>query len=163
MSRPAAEIFACIVTILLCGILINEASTLPPGSFDPLGSASVPIATSYILIGLALAILVRRFIAHRNGADGIGDDHVMDAKATRLVLIRVGGFVSLSLLYVFLSSQRILHFLPMTIGFLLIALLLLNGVSRRSIAISVAVSSVIPVALYLCFTRVFTVDLPGAF
>lgn len=163
MSKQAAEIFTCLVTIVLCGIIINEAAQLPPGSFDPLGSGSVPIATSYILIGLASSILIRHFIMRRRADKGTAMINVVEEKASRVTLIRVGGFASMTVLYVVLSSQRVLHFLPMTIGFLLITLLLLNGITRRSILISVVVSAVIPVALYLCFTQIFTVDLPGAF
>ncbi len=159
MSSNAAEKLVCLATILLGGIFIHEASSLPPGTFDPLGSGSVPIATSYILIGLSLAILVRGFFGRADTDADAGSSQQAASKAP----LRAAGFVALTLLYVLASNMKALHFVPMTTGFLLLTLLLLNGVSRRSVTIAVAVSVVVPVALYLCFTRVFTVDLPGAF
>ncbi|MEQ8319281.1 MAG: tripartite tricarboxylate transporter TctB family protein [Rhodospirillales bacterium] len=161
MSKPAAEVFACLMTIMLSGMMIYEASMLPPGSFDPLGSGSVPLVTSYILIFLALAVLIRGVVARRNEE---GDGYVGQREtASGLTMVRVGGFVSLTVLYVALSNLKVLHFLPMSIGFLFAALLLLNGVCRRSVLVSGVVSILIPAALFFCFTKFFTVDLPGAF
>ena len=44
-SSPRVDIGVCLFVIVLCCAVLVEAAKLPPGSFEPLGSAPIPQAT----------------------------------------------------------------------------------------------------------------------
>ena len=71
-----------IFIIGVCIAVLVESWDLPPGTFEPLGSAPIPQAIAYVIIGLCLIILVRAFItlARNNGVQKTEEEIILEAE-----------------------------------------------------------------------------------
>ena len=58
-SDPRVDISVCLFLIVICCAVLVEAAKLPPGSFEPLGSAPIPRATAGLIIFLCLLVVGR--------------------------------------------------------------------------------------------------------
>jgi len=63
------DIGVALVLIVIAAVAIWQAADLPPGSFEPLGSAWVPQITAGLIIILALTIIIRAMLQD----EGISD------------------------------------------------------------------------------------------
>lgn len=156
------ESIVCLLVITVSGAVIYESSKLPPGSFDPLGSGTMPAMTSWALVVLCVVILLRPMFVRPTSGE---QDSPMDAETdeTRRTAVQAVAFAALTVIYVVTLNLKVAHFIPVTVVFLLVSLLLLNGLSWRGLIIGIAVSAAFPILIFLCFTEIFIVDLPGAF
>lgn len=156
------ESIVSLLVIAVSGAVIYESAKLPPGSFDPLGSGTMPAMTGWALIILCVVVLLRAMLARPASGE---QDTPIDAETdeTGRTTVQAVAFAALTIIYVVALKLKVAHFIPVTVVFLLASLLLLNGVSRRGIMIGIAVSVAFPVLIFLCFTEIFVVDLPGAF
>ena len=63
------DIGVALVLIVIAAVAIWQAADLPPGTFEPLGSARVPQITAGMIILLALWIIIRAMLRD----DGVRD------------------------------------------------------------------------------------------
>ncbi len=75
-SNPRTDIGVCLFLIVVCCAVLVEAAKLPPGSFEPMGSAPIPQATAGLIIFLCLVVMAKaaRMMMRGEVADS-GDDY----------------------------------------------------------------------------------------
>ena len=147
------DIGVALVLIVIAAVAIWEAAGLPPGTFEPLGSARVPQMTAGLIILLSLWVILRAML--RN--DGVSD--VEPAGATRwrdAVMV-----ASLTVLYVAALHFRITTFAIITMVFLTATIFVLVRFETRKLPVILLVAAVTGFGCQHLFTRVFVVDLPG--
>jgi len=148
------EIGASLAVILACAVLIYESLGLPPGSFEPLGSAPVPQATAGLII-LLCAIVIAGAIRKRGKAITAEEDEVKDEPVSALLLI------ALTLLYVLLLHFRVMGFGTLTAGYLFVVISALERFRPRSLIGAAIVGILVGYGVQYLFTQVFVVDLPA--
>ena len=155
-ASPIADLWLGAFLIIACGAVLWETRDIPPGTFEPLGSAPVPQVVASLIILLTLSVMLRAWLRLRGGGVRSEDDvpprWADAALVTAFTVIyaltlhfRVGRFDVLSTIYLFVTIGMLVRF-------------------RRSSLLAVAiVSAVVGFGSQFVFTRVFIVDLPGAF
>lgn len=150
---PRLEIVVCLGIVVTCGFVLAEAAGIPPGYFEPLGSAPVPRATAWSVIALCALVIVRalpRLRAPRTEALSVRV-HALDAA---LVLLA-------TLAYVWALQERVTTFAIMTTVYLVLTIGLLARFHRR-LWLAIALTALIAgFGSQYVFTRIFVVDLPG--
>jgi len=153
-TNPKVDIGVAVFLIAVCSIVIAEASRLPPGTFEPLGSAPVPTATAGLIILLALAVILRAWKRQREGAGEppwAPDLHGWDAVAV----------LALTTVYIAGMQYRLADFSILTVIYLVATIGLLVRFRPRQLPWVVAIALVTGFGCQYVFTRVFVVDLPG--
>ncbi|MGQ7843295.1 tripartite tricarboxylate transporter TctB family protein [Granulosicoccus sp. 3-233] len=156
-QRTIAEIGVCTLIILVCVVILWQAAGLPPGSFEPLGSAPVPQATAGIVILCCLIVIVKAVAQIRRHPPL--RRHVRDELSGRSpwnAIVMFGG----TLAYVGLLQIGLLSFGLLTFVFLLLLIMTLNRFSKRSLLPASITAALFGFGLEYLFTRVFVVDLP---
>lgn len=155
--RPLTEIGVSALVAGICAVFYVQASRLPPGSFEPLGSGPVPKWTAAIVIMCCLVVMARGFLRLR-AAGGV-------AASARAEFTggRPGGAIVMlagSLAYVALLHLKVASFGIVTFVYLTLLISALEGF-RSNVILAAAITAAIASfgAEYL-FTEVFTVDLP---
>jgi len=157
LSRIHYERIVCAGVIVVGGAVVDASARLPPGTFDPLGSGTLPLLTAGTSIFLAAALLIRGLLG-RSEADAAPSPSRSPSDVARALV-----FVAVTVGYVVMLEAKTLHFVPTSMLFLAAILLTLNGLRRDLLPWMAATALILPVLLYLCFTRLFVVDLPGAY
>lgn len=154
-SSPRTDIALALFLITVCSVVLFETRNIPPGSFEPLGSAPIPQATAGLIILCALVVMVRAVLVSIRGqaAEGEPDPDVRPRDAA-LVL-------GLTALYILALQVRLLDFAPTTVVFLFAAIGLLVRFERRLLPWVGVVAVLTGYGCQYVFTRVFVVDLPG--
>jgi hypothetical protein len=154
-SSPRTDLALGLFLIVVCGAVLWEARTIPPGVFEPLGSAPIPQATAGLIILLALVVMGRALLALRRDAPaGPAEDlalRPLDAAAV----------IGLSVLYVLAMALRLLDFALLTALFLMVTIGALTRFERRLLPIIVVLALATGFGCQYVFTRIFVVDLPG--
>ena len=153
-SNPRVDIGVCLFLIVICCAVLVEAAKLPPGSFEPLGSAPIPQATAALIIFLCLLVVGRAALAMgrgRTGAPAAYPPRRLDATV----------LFGLTVLYVLLMAQRVAGFAPITAVFLFVAIAFLTRFAPRSLPIAALIGVAMGWGCQYVFTRVFIVDLPA--
>jgi len=154
LALPAVDkrtdIAVALAFIVICAAFLFETRGLPPGSFEPLGSAPVPQATSILIILLCLIVIVQ---ALRRPAtdDAAGDDRLLDAGI--VVLLTVG--------YVAAVHLRLATFAVITSVYLIATIGWLVRFRRRLLPAVGLTAVIVGFGCQYVFTRIFVVDLPG--
>ena len=143
------------LTVVLAGLVLWGAQSIPPPFFDPLGSAAVPKACAYILIALALIISIRRFIENKVELT-TGSKETGYKKELWLAL----GVVSLSILYTLAMGAGWIGFRWGTIVYIFATGSILAKGSFRIIVISLALGLLFGFGGQYLFTNFFYIDLP---
>ena len=152
-ADPRTDIGVALLLISICGAVLWETRDIPPGTFEPLGSAPVPQVTALLIIVLCLLVLLRAIRRLRQGwTSG------QDAASHRLDAAVVAGF---TVLYVMAMQWRIVTFAVMTTLFLCLSIGWLVRFERRRLLIVALVAAATGFGCQYLFTRVFIVDLPG--
>jgi hypothetical protein len=147
---PRIEIGVALMVIVMAAVALFETRDIPPGSFEPLGSAPVPQATAGLIILLCLGLIVRACLDRRPIAPG-----------PRSGLIDAAAVVLLTLLYVTAMHYRLTTFAVMTAIYLAVTIGFLVRFERRLLPVIVGLALVVGFGCQYIFTRVFVVDLPG--
>jgi hypothetical protein len=154
-SSPRTDLALGLFLIVVCGAVLWEARTIPPGVFEPLGSAPIPQATAGLIILLALVVMGRALLALRQDAPaGPAEDlalRPLDAAAV----------IGLSVLYVLAMALRLFDFAVLTALFLMVTIGALTRFERRLLPIIVVLALATGFGCQYVFTRIFVVDLPG--
>ena len=154
-SNPRVDIGVCLFLIVICCAVLVEAAKLPPGSFEPLGSAPIPQATAGLVIFLCLLVVGRAALAIWRGEATGAEVPYPPRRLDAAVLF------GLTVLYVLLMAQRVAGFAPMTALFLFVAIAFLTRFAPRSLPIAALVGVVMGWGCQYVFTQVFIVDLPA--
>ena len=151
---PRTDLALGLFLIVVCGAVLWEARTIPPGVFEPLGSAPIPQTTAGLIILLALVVMARALRALRTGAAPPAADlalRPLDAAAV----------IALSALYVLAMAFRLVDFAILTTVFLILTIGILTRFERRLLPIVVVLALITGFGCQYVFTRIFVVDLPG--
>ena len=146
------DIGVALLLIVFCGVILFESRTLPPGSFEPLGSAPVPQATALLIILFALIVIVRALLRSPVGEES---SEVPPAYFDASII------VVLTIAYVIVLQARILEFSWLTLIFLFLTIGFLTRFHKKTLPIVVVVALIVGFGAQYIFTRVFVVDLPG--
>lgn len=164
VRRPIAEIGVCTLVIAVCVVLLWQASDLPPGSFEPLGSAPVPQATAGIVIVCCLIVIITalRRMFRRSDREYSGSalkHHLKDefvGRSPNGALVMLGATVG----YTALLHSRLIPFGALTFVFLLLVIWALNNFRRQSLIPAAITAVVFGFGTQLVFTKIFVIDLP---
>ena len=149
------EIGFLVFLIMLSVIVFRDTLSLPPGSFDPVGSAGFPRVISIIIGILSLIILIHPTRSSVNDLQ----------KASKLPTHRrrgdlAFGFYVLAFFYVLSLAFNLASFAICTSLFLIITMGMLTGFDRKRLLLVVFIALVIGFGSQYLFTKVFVVDLP---
>lgn len=158
-SRARTELARLISYIVFGGVsvvLSSMAAGLPTSRWEPLGAGTFPKLVFALLAVLCLIAAVRSIIeiVRAGGLAGVG------AAFTQWLYVRrvaIGLFV---LFAVYLGVMPLTGFSLASFVFLLIAQLMIAGVSRRTVIQSIIAALIFSVGLNLLFAEVFNVFLP---
>ena len=154
-SSPRWEVGIAAFFVIACGLILWETRAIPPGTFEPLGSAPVPQATALLIMLLSLTVGIRAFLRLRAAAPAStpaeAGNRPLDA-----VIVAV-----LTVIYVALLDARVMDFAPLTAAFLFIVIAILIRFSPRGLAIAAVIAAIVGWGAQYIFTRIFVVDLPG--
>ena len=155
MGRSRAfpwEIGVAGALVALCLAVLWETRRIPPGAFEPLGSAPVPQATAVLIVLLSLAVAIRAARTPGGEEEPLGyEPRPLDAWVV----------AALTVAYVLAMQARVLGFAPLTTLFLVAAIGFLTRFRLRGLPLVVLVSAITGWGCAFVFTRVFVVDLPG--
>lgn len=154
-SSPRTDIALALFLITVCAAVLWETRTIPPGVFEPLGSAPVPQATAGLILILALVVMGRALLAVWRGS-AVRHPPDLELRPFDAALV-----VGLTALYVLAMAFRVFEFAILTAGFLFIAIGVLVRFERRLLPVILLVAVVMGWGCQYVFTRVFVVDLPG--
>jgi hypothetical protein len=154
-SNPRVDIGVCLFLIVICCAVLIEAAKLPPGSFEPMGSAPIPQATAGLIIFLCLLVVGRAAVAMWRGQTGAAEEAYPPRRLDAAVLF------GLTVLYVLLMAQRVAGFAPITALFLFVAIAFLTRFAPRSLPVAALIGVVMGWGCQYVFTQVFVVDLPA--
>jgi hypothetical protein len=155
-SSPRTDLALGLGLIVVCGAVLWEARSIPPGVFEPLGSAPIPQATAWLIILLALVVMGRALhgLIRREPPPADADDLALRPLDAAAVIL-------LTALYVLAMALRLVDFAILTTVFLLLTIGLLVRFERRLMPLVVVLALVTGFGCQYVFTRVFVVDLPG--
>ena len=154
-SNPRVDIGVCLFLIVICCAVLVETAKLPPGSFEPMGSAPIPQATAGLIIFLCLLVVARAALAMWRGQVSAAEETYPPRRLDAAVLF------GLTVLYVLLMAQRVAGFAPITAAFLFVAIAFLIRFAPRSLPIAALIGVIMGWGCQYVFTQVFVVDLPA--
>ncbi len=146
------EIGVAAAFIAGCLAALWETRDIPPGTFEPLGSAPVPQGVALLIIALCLMVIVTALRRPAEPAEDLGyAPRPLDAAVT----------AGLTVVYVAAMQARLMDFAPLTALFLFVTIAFLTRLRLRSLPTAALVGVITGWGLQYVFTRVFVVDLPG--
>jgi len=148
------EIGVSLFIILVCAVVIYESLGLPPGSFEPLGSAPVPQATGGLIILLSV-IVITSAIRQPHGTDDPNAEEAPDEPVSALLL------AAATLLYVLMLHFRVIGFGTLTAVFLFMVISALERFRPRALVGAAIIGVLFGYGIEYLFTQVFVVDLPA--
>ena len=159
-SSPRTNLGLALFLIVVSAAVLWESRGIPPGTFEPLGSAPIPRATAGIVIVLSLAIMVEAIRALRRAGAGAGGGAAEPLPYEPRPLDAVA-VLALTGVYILLMQFRLIGFAVATAGFLFLAIALLTRFRPRALPVAALIGVVMGFGCRYLFTRVFYVDLPA--
>ena len=147
---PRVEIGVALMLILISSLALFGTRDIPPGRFEPMGSAPVPQAVAGMVLLLAIWIIVRACIDRRPVVAPAADRY-LDAAVV----------VAFTLLFVAAMHYRLTTFAILTTLYLVATIGFLIRFDRRRLIWVVGIAAIVGFGFQYLFTRVFVVDLPG--
>jgi len=153
-------------SIFLIGLSITifwETLSLPPGTFDPVGSAGFPRLISVVIGILSLVILIRAARKISIGSKKAASSKTQQAAAYPAFRRRPDlalGFYALSLVFASVLALKLVSFAICTALFLFISIGMLTRFYYKRLPVVVLIALVIGFGSQYIFTQVFVVDLP---
>ncbi len=155
---PRADIGLAVFLIVVCAAALWETREIPPGSFEPLGSAPVPQAVATAIIVLCLVVIVNATLGLRRRERVAVDDGDLVLRPSDAALVFV-----LTIAYGLALEFRVGTFALTTAIYLFLAIGMLVRFERKRLPWVALVGVAMGYGCQFAFTRVFVVDLPGAF
>jgi len=160
-TSPGAEIGVAVVSILVALTTIYGTLELPPGSFEPLGSAAIPQFVSGAIILFSLWMIARAVLRQRKmREDSISTWTTKSEPEFRRRNDFAVALVVLAVVYVAVMAMDWVRFSIATFVFLLTSIGMLSGFARRALPFLIVLSAVLGFGLEYLFTKVFVIDLP---
>lgn len=158
-SPPSTDISLGVALILVALTTIYGTLDLPAGSFEPLGSASIPQYVSGGIIVLSIWIIARAFARARQqggppNAEGADESDFPRRPGLAIALV---GF---AVVYVGVMAMDWLRFSIATALFSVAAIGMLSKFERRLLPAIVILALVLGAGLEYTFTEIFVIDLP---
>lgn len=168
-STSRAEISVSLFLMAVCAVVLWESRGIPPGTFEPLGSAPIPQATAIVII-LLCAITVTRAFRHisreqsRSPTVGKRIDQDVELEYAHQPQHKTALIVlALTIMYGLVLHSKAVSFALATVVFLFFTMGLLVRFEPRSMVTVAIIAIVMSFGSQYVFTKVFVVDLPGAF
>lgn len=153
-STPRIDISLSVFLIFVCGLVLWETRKIPPGTFDPLGSAPLPQAVSILIIIFCLVLIVRAGLKLRQGVGAPPD------LGFALRPWDAAGVFALTIVYVVVLAFRLTSFGIASTVFLCLTIGFLTRFRPRLLPAILLVSLIMSFGSQFAFTRIFFVDLP---
>jgi hypothetical protein len=153
-------------SIFLIGLSITifwETLSLPPGTFDPVGSAGFPRLISVVIGVLSLAILIRAVRRISIGSKKATSSETQQAAVYPTFRRRPDlalGFYALSLVFASVLALKLVSFAICAALFLFISIGMLTRFYYKRLPVVILIALVIGFGSQYIFTQVFVVDLP---
>ena len=162
-TSPRVELGFSIFLIVLSIVIFRETLSLPPGSFDPVGSAGFPRLISTVIGILSLTILIRAVrklhaVSKSPAAPATPDGAASQPFRPRPDLALV--FYALALMYASVMALRLISFGLCTVLFLFASIGMLTRFTLKRLPIALLIALVIGFGSQYIFTQVFVLDLP---
>lgn len=160
-SRPGADIGLAVVLIAISLLTIYGTLELPAGSFEPLGSATIPQVVAGAIIVFSVWMLVNALAARRQTR--VMHDRVDGREPSERVRPRYDLAISLMVLavvYVLVMAMGWVRFSLATMIFLILAVGMLTTFARRQLPVVIVLAVALGLGLEYLFTQVFVIDLP---
>lgn len=156
-GSPRWELGVSLFFIAGCLVVLWETRDIPPGVFEPLGSAPVPQATALVILLLSFVVALGALRRLRTQIEpSFREIHGFRPRPLDAAVVGV-----LAVIYVLALQARVMDFAPLTAIFLVAAIGFLSRFAVRSLAIGAVVAVAVGWGVQYVFTRVFVVDLPG--
>ena len=146
-----AEIAMALLAIAIGAAFLAVGWDLKPGVLEPIGPGTVPNATAWITIALALAMLVRTLL----GRGGAAREHVAAERWRDVAML-----TAFTAAYVVVLGLGLLRYNVTTTVYLLACVLWLAGNRRAALPVALVVALVLGFGLDYLFRTVFVTDLP---
>jgi len=157
---PRADFGLSVCLIVICCGVLWETRKIPPGSFEPLGSAPIPQAVAVLIIVLCLAIMAHAIYRWARGADGGSEEGSFEEDSFRPRPWAASLVFGFTLLYVAAMAFSLTSFAIATSLFLFVSISFLTGFERRTLPLAGLVAVGVGFGCQYLFTQVFVVDLP---
>jgi len=154
-SNPRTDIGVCVFLIVVCCAVLFEAAKLPPGTFEPMGSAPIPQATAGLIIFLCLVVMAKAARTMMRGEVAATTD---DPPPRRLDAAMI---FAMTVVYVVLMQFRVAGFALITTIFLFLAIAFLTRFAPRTLPFAALAGLIMGYGCQYIFTQVFVVDLPA--
>lgn len=159
-ATPQADIVLSVFLIVVCAAVLWESRKIPPGTFEPMGSAPVPQAVAGLIIVLCLVVILKAILQLRTGnTDDANNDEADEALILRP--LDAAAVLVLTIIYCLILEFRLLSFAVATILFLTVTISLLTRLQPRLLPLTIIIAVIMGYGCQYLFTQVFVVDLPG--
>lgn len=156
-GRPLTEIGVSTLIFFACAVFWFQAYSLPPGSFEPLGSGPVPMYTAAIVMICCVIVAVGGIRKFRRGP---GIATALEAELSEGSPMAAAWLVGTTLLYAVALHMRVASFGLITLVYLAVLIWALQTFRLRALAPSLITAAVAAFGAEYLFTNVFYVDLP---
>ena len=155
--RSFTEIGVAALVILICAVFWIQANSLPPGTFEPLGSGPVPMYMAGIVILCCLIVIGRAVVSIMQAPSFYHAFRSEFPGAPRL-----GGVLMLgsSVVYVALLHLQVASFGLISFVFLAALIWAMESYRPRKAPLALIVAAIFAFGAEYLFTNVFVVDLP---
>jgi putative tricarboxylic transport membrane protein len=152
---PYADIGLSVFLVVLCSAALWEARDLPPGSFEPLGSAPIPRLVAGLIIFLSLVVIANAWLSIKRPVEPVAGETLvlrpMDAGATFL----------LTVIYVLAMAFGLIGFAAATTLFLFVTIGVLARFRPKALVVAAVIALLMGFGCEYVFTKIFIVDLPA--
>jgi len=142
-------IFAAAIVALSVVVWIGTAD-LPPPRYEPVGSAALPRGIALVMAALAVVVALKAL------GGGVRTAERLPLRAVARIIAIAG----LLVVFVGIMDARVLGFRPAAAGFFFLAVLVMAGVTWRTVAAAAGFSLILALGIHVVFTRLFYIDLP---
>ena len=157
-NAPRTDIGLGVFLIVVCSLILWETRRIPPGAYEPLGSAPLPQGVAGLIILLALVIMARAVLQLRR--DPPPATLADDAEARPEPLLAAAA-LGLTVVYVLVMALDLTSFAIATTVYLLVTISALAGFRLKAVPVALVVGLIMGYGCQYIFTRIFVVDLPS--
>jgi hypothetical protein len=162
-TSSKVEIGFAIFLIIFSIVVFWETLDLPPGSFDPVGSAGFPRVVSVAIGVFSIVILIRAVLKVFIGSKKATVSESQQTAVSPTFRPRYDlalGFYALSLAFAAVLALRWISFAISTALFLFISIGMLTRFYYKRLPVVILIALVIGFGCQYIFTQVFVLDLP---
>ncbi|MGP1396302.1 MAG: tripartite tricarboxylate transporter TctB family protein [Inquilinaceae bacterium] len=157
VKTPRTDIGLSVFLIVVCSAVLWESRRLPPGTFEPLGSAPIPRIVAGLIILLSLVVIAQAGLTLRRGraAPPAADDMLVPRP------VDAAAIFLLTVAYVLAMALGLIGFAVGTALFLFVSIGLLVRFRPRLLVVAALIAVLMGFGCQYVFTHIFFVDLPA--